>query len=282
MTSALGMTRQKVDLIIDNGYFETFIWAWIALGLITFVYLFYQPAPYGRHTTNSWGPMIPSWVGWILMESPSPILIAFFLYLVTPPFDIDHIGVWILASLWIIHYIHRSLIQPLTNPGGNKPMPIIISLSAIFFNLMNGYINGRGLSVFGTHYGREWLTAPTTIIGLLIFAVGFVINRHADYMLLALRKPGETGYKIPYGFLYDYITCPNYFGEIVEWIGFAIAARSLPAFSFAVWTIANLAPRAVLHHKWYLEKFPNYPKNRRALIPLNIFQKVERVSGKTD
>ncbi len=43
------MTRQKVDFIIDNGYFETLIWAWIGLGLITFAYLFIQPAPYGRH-----------------------------------------------------------------------------------------------------------------------------------------------------------------------------------------------------------------------------------------
>jgi hypothetical protein len=28
------------DFLIKNGYFETFVWAWIALGLITFFYLF--------------------------------------------------------------------------------------------------------------------------------------------------------------------------------------------------------------------------------------------------
>jgi len=39
----------ETDFIIQNGYFETFIWAWIGLGVVTFVYLFYQPAPYGRH-----------------------------------------------------------------------------------------------------------------------------------------------------------------------------------------------------------------------------------------
>jgi hypothetical protein len=54
---------------------------------------------------------------------------------------------------------------------------------------------------------------------------------------------------------------------MIEWIGFAIAAWSLPAFSFAFWTFANLAPRAALHHKWYQEKFPDYPKNRNPLIP---------------
>lgn len=86
-------------------------------------------------------------------------------------------------------------------------------------------------------------------------------------MLLSLRKPGETGYLIPRGGLYEYISCPNYLGEIIEWFGFAIAAWSIPALSFALWTFFNIGPRAVLHHKWYLEKFPNYPKDRRALIP---------------
>ena len=131
-------------------------------------------------------------------------------------------------------------------------MPLLICGSAIFFNLINGYVNGRGLCLNTGNYHGDWLTRPTTIIGMIIFVAGFVINRHADAVLLSLRKPGETGYKIPYGGLYDYISCPNYFGEMIEWTGFAIAAWSLPAFSFAIWTVANLAPRAVLHHKWYL------------------------------
>ena len=35
----------------------------------------------------------------------------------------------------------------------------------------------------------------------------------------------------------------------------------------AVFTFANLAPRAWSHHKWYRKKFPDYPKQRRAVIP---------------
>ena len=58
-------------------------------------------------------------------------------------------------------------------------------------------------------------------------------------MLRELRKPGETGYKIPVGGLYRLLSCPNYFGELLEWIGFAIAAWSLPAFMFAVYTAAT-------------------------------------------
>ena len=86
-------------------------------------------------------------------------------------------------------------------------------------------------------------------------------------MLRNLRKAGETGYAIPYGGLFKWVTCPNYLGELLEWIGFAIAAWTFPAFAFAVFTFANLFPRASAHHRWYREKFPDYPKDRTAIIP---------------
>jgi len=42
---------------------------------------------------------------------------------------------------------------------------------------------------------------------------------------------------------------------------------SLPALSFAIWTAANLGPRARTHHRWYQQTFADYPPERRALIP---------------
>jgi hypothetical protein len=44
-------------------------------------------------------------------------------------------------------------------------------------------------------------------------------------------------------------------------------AWNLPAFSFALWTAVNLIPRALDHHRWYLKTFPDYPKERKAVIP---------------
>ena len=37
--------------------------------------------------------------------------------------------------------------------------------------------------------------------------------------------------------------------------------------AFCVFTAANLIPRALSNHRWYRENFPDYPANRRALIP---------------
>ena len=37
--------------------------------------------------------------------------------------------------------------------------------------------------------------------------------------------------------------------------------------AFAAWTMANLVPRARAHHRWYRERFPDYPARRKALVP---------------
>jgi 3-oxo-5-alpha-steroid 4-dehydrogenase 1 len=170
-------------------------------------------------------------------------------------------------GLWLLHYINRSIVFPLRYPNKNKKMPLTIALNAIFFNLINGSINGYFLGHVQPFYAENYWLQWNFIAGVALFFTGFIINIQSDNILLKLRKPGETGYKIPQGGMYKYISAPNYFGEIIEWTGFALAVWSLPALSFAVWTFANLAPRALTNHKWYLNKFANYPKERKALIP---------------
>ena len=104
------------------------------------------------------------------------------------------------------------------------------------------------------------------IIGLGVFTIGLIINLKSDNILLALKRENK-GYQIPKGFMFEYITSPNYFGEILEWIGFAIMTWCLPGFIFALWTVCNLFPRAISHHKWYQRKFIHYPEDRKAIIP---------------
>jgi hypothetical protein len=57
---------------------------------------------------------------------------------------------------------------------------------------------------------------------------------------------------------------------MLEWSGFALLTWSPAALAFAVYTASNLAPRAIAHHKWYRETFPEYPRERRALLPFLI------------
>lgn len=236
---------------------------WIAFAVLILPVLLRVTQPYGRHLQGKWGPLIGNKLGWIIQESPSMIFLSIFFFTGT---GTKTAPVWFLWGLWVLHYLNRSIIYPLRTHTAGKKIPVLIVASAIFFNFMNGFVNGTYLGNFGNYPAGYFYSAPF-ICGLMVFIAGAVINNQSDNILIHLRKPGETGYKIPTGGLFRFISCPNLFGEIIEWTGFAVMAGSLPAWSFAIWTFVNLVPRALDHHWWYREKFPDYPKERKAVIP---------------
>jgi steroid 5-alpha reductase family enzyme len=198
------------------------------------------------------------------MEVPALLI---FLYFIASGKTDKNAVVWIIVSLFTIHYTNRSLIYPFRIKTQGKRIPLLIAILAIFFNTVNSYINGYYLGTLQNQYCNSWLTDPRFIVGVLLFFAGMIINISADEKLIHLRKNKTNGYQIPYGNIFNKISCPNFFGEIIEWFGFAVLCWSLPALSFLVWTICNLVPRAIDHHRWYKRQFPNYPANRKAVFP---------------
>lgn len=245
-------------------FFHGLLGIYVALGALVFVALFFIVAPYGRHRRTGWGPTIDDTLGWVVMEGTSALGFAACFALGerrTSPVAIAFL------LLWEVHYVHRAFIFPFRRAGAPRRMPLAVCAMAVVFNLMNGYLNGRWLNTLSPPYADGWLTDPRFLAGAALFVAGYLVNFQSDEILRRLRAPGETGYKIPTGGLYRWVSSPNYLGEIIEWSGFALATWSLPGLAFALWTVANLAPRAVSHHRWYREKFPEYPRERRALIP---------------
>lgn len=245
---------------------DIFFWSivgWMGVAVVTFIILQFTAAPYGRHVRPGWGPTLPNRLGWLFMELPGLILVPTLFFLGSGPKTTVH---YILVGCYVAHYVHRSLIFPWRTKTTGKRMPIAIMGSAIFFNLMNGSVLGGWLGNYA-EYAENWMTSPQFLGGAALFLIGAAINLDADTRLLNLRKPGETGYKIPQGGLFRFISCPNLFGEVVEWVGFALMGWNIATLSFAVWTAANLLPRAIDHHRWYLKQFPDYPRERRAVIP---------------
>lgn len=198
------------------------------------------------------------------MESPSSLVFLVCWFLGGKPADSASL---LFLLLWQLHYAHRAFIYPFRLDNNKKRMPVVVMMMAFLFTTTNAYLNGRWLFSLSPTRNSIALTDPHVLVGALIFLIGYAINQHADWVLLHLRKPGETGYKIPHGGLYRWITCPNYFGEIIEWFGFALCTMSFPALVFALWTVANLLPRARSHRLWYQKTFPDYPPTRKALIP---------------
>jgi hypothetical protein len=251
--------------MIDERAFH-FILILTAFGFaaVVFVSLFFISAPYGRHTRRGWGPRLPNHIGWILMESPSAVLFALYFFTGTAPKNLPLV---LFFGLWEAHYVHRAFIYPLTLRDGHKKMPLTVMLLGVLFNTWNAFLNGRYLFTLSGGYPADWVRDPRFIIGVSLFAAGYFTNRWADTVLRTLRKPGEEGYRIPRGRLFDLVSCPNYLGEIIEWAGWALATWSLAGLAFAVWTFANLAPRARAHHAWYHQHFADYPGSRHALFP---------------
>lgn len=239
--------------------YQQLLWGWIAIGILIFVALFFIDAPYGRHSRKGWGPTVPARYGWILMESPSALLMIVYYFMYRPA----GAAPLILLLLWEFHYIYRTYYYPFTLKGRHAS-PVSIVLFGVVFNAGNTFFNGQMVFNFMPP-GSEWLGDPRLLLGATLFIVGSVINRRADAILRSLQN--GTEYKIPRGWLYEKISCPNYLGEILIWCGWALAVWNLAGLSFALWTIANLAPRAWAHHKWYNRTFDDYPAVRKALIP---------------
>ncbi|OFV79903.1 MAG: 3-oxo-5-alpha-steroid 4-dehydrogenase [Acidobacteria bacterium RBG_16_64_8] len=239
----------------------------MALAAVTFVALFFVTAPYGRFTRGGWGPRISARLGWVTMESPS--LIGFLLICALSTRKSDRVALVFLA-FWVAHYLHRAFIYPFRLRGNRPSMTLSVIAIGASFNVGNAYLNARYLFTLGPEASTSWLLDPRFLIGALLFWLGYVLNRHSDGVLIALRRNGATEYKIPYGGGYRFVSCPNYLGEMVEWGGWALACWNPGALAFFVWTVANLAPRAVKTHLWYRDRFPDYPPGRKALLPFII------------
>ena len=248
---------------MSQSEFNSMLAVWIGIAVVTFFVLLRVTAPYGRHTSSRWGPQISNKLGWVLMEAP--VLITLYVIVLSAPGSISYVT-WLIIGLFTVHYLNRICVYPLRIRTRGKKMPLMIAASGVLFNLINGFFLGYYFGYFA-EYDSDWLAGIPFVAGTLLFITGMYLNWRADNILIHLRKQGETGYVIPRGWLFEYVSCPNLFGEMIEWLGFAILCWNVPALAFAIWTAANLIPRAISHHKWYQSEFNNYPKQRDAIIP---------------
>lgn len=235
-------------------------------GAIVFVALFFVKAGYGIFRTARWGISVPNKTGWIIMEAP-----VFFVMLClwwqsgkstgTVPF--------LFFLLFELHYFQRSFVFPFLLKGKSR-MPVAIMLMGVIFNLLNGYIQGEWLFRLAPEgfYGAGYLRNAACWLGMLLFFAGMAVNWHSDSVIRRLRKPGDTNHYLPQKGMYRWVTSANYFGELLEWTGFAVMTSSPAAWVFVWWTFANLAPRAYAIRERYREEFGREAVGKRkCLIP---------------
>jgi 3-oxo-5-alpha-steroid 4-dehydrogenase 1 len=242
--------------------FAALLAAWVLVGVIAFLALMRIPAPYGRFERPGWGPEISPRLGWFLMESPGVFIFAGILLVSLPVSLVPAL----FGVLWLVHYFYRGFFYPLLLRSTRR-IPVAIIVSAIGFHLANVTFQAWELYRVRPDRPLSWLRDPRFLTGLALFACGCAIATRADARLRALRPARGQEYLIPRGGMFEYVSCPNYFGEIVEWIGWAVLTWTWAGAAFALWTIANLLPRALALHRWYRAQFADYPPDRKALVP---------------
>ncbi|KAF8473811.1 3-oxo-5-alpha-steroid 4-dehydrogenase-like protein [Kalaharituber pfeilii] len=270
------------------------IWKWFPIfGCIQLLTDYY---PTGKTSFSS--PLnLPGRHAWITMELPSPIWL-----LVTSLSVSQHLSLSlplrnrILIAIYLVHYSNRAIIGPLLNPT-MSPMHILIWLIGVGFNFINPVLIGGWLG----GYGKIDSSTPQFLLGIAIWAIGFIGNLYHEKLLREIRAhSNELGkksdedksravnakdsgydasdvrivdgrvYMIPRGGLFKYIWFPHYFFEWVEWAGYAIAAGSscTPVILFLLNEMSSMIPRALAGKRWYKQKFGDkMPKNRKAAIP---------------
>ena len=185
----------------------------------------------------------------------------------------------LLVSMFTMHYVNRAILYPVQMSRSSQSVPLVVIISAVIFTSLNGYVQcfylGHIEKLPPLTISNSDLSFQT-LLGIVIFIIGMGINIHSDGVLRDLRLQNDDSdtakqrrYYIPQGTFFTRISCPNFMGEILEWLGFAIASHfSLPSVAFVLYTASNLIPRGVAHHNWYKRKFENYPVDRKwAIIP---------------
>lgn len=250
-----------------NSNLSIIIYAATLISLILFMYLNKFPAPYGKFIRTRGvfcSIFINSTLAWVVQECPA--FIVPFHVLCKKWASLSWISILALI-MFCLHYFNRSFIYPLRIKS-KKKTPLETCISAFVFCSFNGWLQSR--CIIENNLSHK--VTLFSFIGTLLFFVGMYINISSDTHLieLASQRIGNQ-YLLPHKGMFKYVSAANYFGEIVEWLGFLLFIKTLGAAWFSLFTILFLGQRGYQTHKFYKEKIANYPKHRSSVFPFSGF-----------
>jgi protein-S-isoprenylcysteine O-methyltransferase Ste14 len=226
---------------------------------------------YGRLKGSLFPFEFPPRIAWCLMELPNLIAVFYFT-------AVEGDGLGLGLALFLLHYLNRTIIYPLTLRTTTK-IPVEIVASALCFTSANGYLQGISNAKIQGGQAINWVVRSA---GLILFFAGMLINIKADRLLQASKSktpqkkdvqpsqgspPKTHNYVVIDQFLFKYISSPNYFGEIIEWLGYFLVCQNAEAFLFFFSTLNILVAAALPRHEWNRKNIEGYPLDRKAIVP---------------
>lgn len=254
----------------DSTY-DTLLAAALFFAALVFLVSWFLPSPYGRFASNRFGVSVSPRLGWLLMELPATL--SFLYFYMQGPARTETVPL-IFGAMWCLHYANRGFFFPLSirvAQGERGSFSALVITTGWGVTGLHGYFHATYFTRLG-HYTVDWLRDPRFLLGFAIYYAAMALNLHSDAILRNLRRPEELAagtkvYRIPRGGLFRWVSSPSYLTELIAWAGFALCTYSLAGVFIFLVSAANLVPRAFATHRWYRDRFPDYPSERRALIP---------------
>jgi 3-oxo-5-alpha-steroid 4-dehydrogenase 1 len=252
--------------------YDTLLGCALAFAGFVFIVSWFLPSPYGRFASSKFGVSLGPRLAWFLMELPATLS---FLYFFSRGERRTEVVPLIFLAMWLIHYGNRGFFFPFSiraAKGATASFSITVIVVGWMVTSLHGYFHATFFTRLGTHYTIDWLRDPRFLVGLVVYYSCYVMNLHSDAVIRNLRtveevNAGVKNYRIPRGGLFRWVTNPSYLTELVGWAGFALCTWSLAGVFIFLVSLGNLVPRAYATHRWYKERFPDYPPERKALIP---------------
>lgn len=173
------------------------------------------------------------------------------------------------------HFIKRELESMFLHRFSSATMPAKnIFVNCSYYWLLNGLFIGYFL--FSPKYTEPNFSSLVYNTLVSSFTIAEIFNFFCHLHLRNLRPAGTKVRGIPKGFGFDFVSCANYFWEIVAWASIAGLSKCVPAYIFLAASGYILSKWSKARHRKYLKEFdgkegrPAYPKNRKALIPFLI------------
>ena len=170
------------------------------------------------------------------------------------------------AVLMLLHFGKRCLeVLFLHKFSGETPMMSVVFISVLYILASNSCVHyAASVAPFAAAGINETLRA----VGLVLFVVGELGNLYHHHLLASLRKPGETGYKVPRGGGFEFVAAPHYMFELVSWLGVSLVTQHWIVNGFFIGMALYLADRARGQSEWNRTKLKDeYPASRGNMIP---------------
>ena len=237
------------------------------LAAVSFFVQLCKPVPYGKHLEGPPRCPVPVKIANVIAHLVPGFIFFTLAYFLEGVYFRNPINI-VLYVLFVVHYVTKGLIMPILSRHSCSKISVWIPVAVLMTNTFYHYLNAEFIG--SANYCQNYYYDPRFIVGLLLYVIGFIIGRAADIELILLRvrkSRKNKDYVVPKGALFALISCPNYFGEGLEWFGWAVMTWSLSGLAWWLFVESILFTRARHNHKWYMVEFSNYPLHRKALIP---------------